>query len=842
MANIFETVTSFFHKIRRKSGFGSAAEPQINAYPKKIKTIDPSRETQLQTFSDPELRNFVTQEPERDLIRLMLHIKDQRLQLRMIEVLTQESTLQKITRSNLAKKVKRAAEKKLRTSDPKGIKNRILRVSQEMQAIDSFLREPQWGTAQDLLNRAFDLDLLPNSIPPQDSSTQLFINFQSLRNRLRAEFAEYEKTCLEMNKIYDRLNSPARLNKQALTDLDDRWKDLKRKYSFPDHFQILHQYEELFQKKSQQLQTPSKPHSKKKAPENQPDQEPVQQKSVMETQKNQEEVLRKKRLSSIDQLHEKVRSFKEKLGRREASHQLRHLQKELSKLSPWREEYLEKFDTTESLLKNLLIQHSETLNESLWDTWARTDRAIRIQEQLEPLIASLEADSEIENLLMSARGLGHQLNHASQEMKTLGRLDRQKDREIWEKFKTLTERGWAICDRLAEPLLEKFKTILSSHSSTPVEFMIPALSNPRAKIELRDSAFTDTIASQIKDLRIHWGEIGIRHAPTTQEFESAFVKLFEMYTRQLNLYLSQQQRLQSHQNQLNTEWLEGINQQFQKTPQLQTEVENLLEAIQEKAETKLTQASNRLDSFQKELQAIEKNLGRLRTMKQTATQTDESAQLAQAKLEQSLEKLRTTLEACKKALHSQVAKRAQERNAVLLKAEELALSSDLDSSTPLFEQLRGKWKSVGILGQTEDSLYDLYFENMSQFYSARHGNRNKTCSSEEVEKLLNLRKELLFSLEALTHFADTKNGISLSPLPLTEEEKTQAVNKILAFGLQYKQALSLDPKDGVFKETKKIMDQWSHASLVEEKLLPELWKCYRERVQALLQISLGSSC
>lgn len=845
MANIFTTVSSFFEKFKQKAGFAAPTQPQINPYPKKAEAFDPNRQTLLQSYNQAQLRDFITQEPERTLTRLLQNLTDAQLQLRIVENITQKTLLQRICRSNLNKKLKRAAEKKLRELQVDGSKNRLQKTSRFIEQIELFLRNPDWSQARELLADAIEHELPQNAPSSADSSSHpLFAQFEALRNRVKAEIQEYEKTCNEMEKICEKLHSSLFISKPALAQIQERWKDLKKKYAFPKDFETIQRYEQILQMRSTARPTASNKGSKpkkeiqNKEPKNSGETTHLESNPEKKVQEKAEEV-RQKQLQTLGELEQKLQSFTKNLGHRNVGNQLRSIQKQLSDLNQWKDQYPEKLEALESLLKELSIKRAQILNEAQWDTWARTDRALRLQTELETRIGELEALTDSETLLIQSRGLGQLLLNSAKEMKDLGSLDRKKDQEIWEKYKTISDRGWVICDKMRELLLEKFKNLLASHSSTPIEFIIPALSNPRAKIELRDSAFKDEVSNQIKALRILWGEVGGRSSEANQEVETVYAKLFETYSRQLNLYLSQQRREEAHQTQLDTAWLEEITQVTSQTKTLLTQAQSFDETLQQKNDVKIPQLLNALATYENETQRIEKSFTLLKGPKHSTTRLLDSAKTTEAELDQILTQLRSTLKSSRSTLSKELTERARQRSETLKKAEELALSKDAEASSALFENLRNRWKTVGALGQSQDTLFDLLFENMRQFQNTRSLNAKRIFNEGEIAELLNARKELLYSLEALTRFSEAKTNHTLSPLPLTEEEQSQAVNKILAFGIKYKQILLLDPKEGVLKETKKIMNQWSGMGSPEEKLLPELWKCYRERIESLLQVSMS---
>jgi|GEM_PF-5764021 len=833
MANFLETVSSFFQKIKQKSGFSSSAELPVNPYPKKVETFDPNSIALVRSFNDNELKNFLSKESEKNLIRLLQNISDQTLQLRIIENISEQPVLQRVTRSNFEKKVKRAATKKLRSSNEGGVKNQIEKISEIAQEIQAFLENPDWTKAQELLTLSAQHELTTGNLN-ETHPTYLF--FQGVRKRLKGEIQEFEKTCAEMEKICEQLASTNLSAPSKSNQLHSRWKDLEKKYHYPKTFEALNKYRQILNTKLNPPLRISKSESKSIGIQVQQTKKVTE--APRETPKNTEEILKQKRLQRMQQIQEKLNFLIKSLNKRETGAQLRTLHKDLLKLSGWREEFATQFDEADILIKESLKKRTEILSESEWDVWARTDRALRLLAELEVIIGSIEAETDPELTLERSKGLGERLFAAAKEMKGLGALEKKQDHQIWEHFKALSERGWVICDKLRTVIVETLKEILAQHSATPMEFLLPVLSNPRVKIDLRDSIFSVEIATRIKELRKLWGEIGGRTTDKNKENQEVFTKIFEVYSRELNLFLTETQQIEAHQKLLNEEWLKAFNQQIERTAKLENEIQKLFEKVTNKKENKLPEALKLVSSIESELSKIEKSLNHLKG-KKTSTLAPEAAQEVESRFGVIRDLIYKICQDCKKLINQEIADRTLERNQVLAEAQTLVLSQEWESSVARFEELKTRWKTIGTLDQKQDSLFDLLFENIRQFHVTQAQKAKQNPSEDDMNLAFNTRKELLYSLEALNRLSQAQTLEIPFPLPMTEEEQSESVGKILALGMKYKAILSLDPKDGLFKETKKIMENWAYEGLVNAKVLPDLWNCYFERVQRLLRISFN---
>ena len=72
----------------------------------------------MPTLSEVELKEFVVSQPERNLVRLIQAIADPVLQLRIVQQVTDEATLKRISRSEFSAKLKRTALKRLHCWTP----------------------------------------------------------------------------------------------------------------------------------------------------------------------------------------------------------------------------------------------------------------------------------------------------------------------------------------------------------------------------------------------------------------------------------------------------------------------------------------------------------------------------------------------------------------------------------------------------------------------------------------------------------------------------------------------------------------------------------------------------
>jgi hypothetical protein len=880
MADLLNTVSSWFGKLGKKppsaeehSRAPTSPEPQESHEPKEAQIPD----SDLNALSDSKLSEFISQQSERAVIRHLQSLTDPELQLRVIaHGVTDEPTLKRIARSELSKKLKRAAEKKLRETGSGGMELRLQKLGRLNDQMEAFLRNPDWLGAPELLAVVFAPHVIET---PIDESNSQYKDFQLLRNRLKNSVDEYEKTCAEMEEICNQLESPRSLSKSALTQLQSRWKDLEEKYSFPKTFTTPEKFSHLVQLRALPHQpniappTPAAPLTVTPEPTARP--QPVAE-DPEKARKAEES--RKSRLQAVENLLKNLADVADHLSHRQAGARLKELQNEATALRRWKKEYPAQLDEAEALIKSLSSKRTEAVDEAKWDSWARTDLAIRIQNELEKTIGELEAEQDPESALKNSAGLTQRLHDYAKEMRALGSLERSKDHKIWETFKSLSDRGWVICERMRLLALEKLKGTLTEHVSKPIDFTAPALTSTRATLQLKLTAFDPQVSTQIKELQTLWREIGSKSSKANQESEIVFTKLFELYFRQLNLHLGQQKRVElsavekkqellremkiacegkspllartraarsleerwkssplpgsvaaemgaefeGYLSRLNAELSEEIEKHVAAASALQARAETVLNSILAKNGTNLSQALKSVTGLASELSALESQLAQFGS-------TD-------SRFREFALRLQALFQECKAAASKEITERARERNQILLEAEEMVGAEITDGSRARFEELKPLWKKAGVLGQNQDQIFELLFENLNRCYAGRADSKAQPPEPAQNEKALKIQKELIFSLEALTRLQETK--IESCPLPFADEERMKATGEVMKFGLKYKQILSLDPQGGTLKEVKKIMEQWSKLRIAESDVQAGYWKYYLNRVHALLDVRL----
>lgn len=804
------------------------------------------QEANLQSLSDDQLKDAVSQLPERTLLRMLHNFENTGLQLRIVRMITNEAILKRISRSSLPKKVKRLAEKEVREITPAASEQRFQKLDKLTQRIQNFLKAPQWpqlNEAQDLLDDTFD----PEMIDPQiDKQSVTFTNFVELRQRLKRKIEEHENTSKKREDLREKAQQP---ESSGLAASDTAKLEAARKQEAA----------RLYQERA------------------------------AEDRKARLDVL-EEILSDLCGFRDTLRETSAQLLHPSAEYHLRSLQKELLALRPWTREFPEKLAEAESLLKELFIKRSELAKEAQWSTWARTELALRIQGELEATITQLETDLDPAIALPKALGLGQHLLDYAKEMRALGTLARDKDHKIWEQFKTLTDRGWLACDKMRLVVLEKLKTLLSEHTLKPIDFTLAAMSDPKLNFEFKITAFENEVSEQVKLLHTTWIKIGGKHSEANRETEAIFSKLLDGYFRQLKwhwgnlrhlekvmiqkkratltamkkfydqkatplaervLIMKQleekwkneplpekdkellQREFDDLQSKFKSEVAEEIARLCDLATVTQTKVQTLLEQIRAKTEVDLSKILLYVSTLEKDIFKIDNRI------KQVGGFSDEELKIRFQKLfedtKRQLIELRTEIKVEKE-------ERSHAKNNILQEAESLALSNEFESSQLRFEELKQLWKKMGDLGRFQDSLYKLLFENLCQFYQCRTEARNKSFSADERARVLKSRKELILSLEALTRFINPKTPTQrmAEPLPFPEEERAKAAGKVLELGLKYKQIFSLysqdESQEGTIKEIKKIMEQWSHLGMPDEELLPLFWKYYLDRIHALLGI------
>jgi hypothetical protein len=878
----------------------------------------------LQSLNDTQLGEFVTQQSERNIIKLLQTFTSDRvgdpLQYRIVQFVTDESTLKRIARSEFSKKLKRAAERQLRETGSGAAELKARKLTEANLRIETFLKDPKWLEARELLEFAFSPELnagmtenAPRSV--NGGRNAPYATLQTLRSRLQNQIEQYEKTCSEMEEICEELDPARQHSKAALDKLHVRWKALEEKYTFPKTFSALEKYAQLLKTPrplpAQRAPAPrtdalpslesSESRASLKANEPLNSEEAARKLQYMRTsvrndlekarsereERNQAE--RQSRLAAMDKLLLKLQKQSENIANRHAGAQLRDLRGEVAFFKRWKREYPAQLDEAESLLKTLSSKRTEVVEEAQWDTWARTDLATRIQTELEKTISEIEPETDPAVAVKKAAGLGPRLLDYSKEMRELGRLDRAKDQKIWEQFKSLTDRGWAICDKTRSFVLEGLKAALSEHTSKPLnELNAATVTDPQTQPTFKATAFLPELVQPIKELQMLWREIGAQPSEANREVETVGAKLFELYFRQINLHQGKLKRVETGAVQKNrtlldqmkiacegkstllsrtrvakdyeTQWgkstlhesvaaefqVEFAGYQARLNAELDEEAEKhlvvaqghlaqaqaTLEPILAKGDASLPQALKTMSAIEAELATIDKYLIQLAGLKQEVSLTSESTSSVLSRFQEVRTRTQAIVQECRSVITKEIKERGRERNQVILEAEKLALSSDWESTRARLEELRLLWKKVGVLGQSEDALFGLILENVWEFFLCRLENKDRTFAPDQAAKCLKARKDLIYSLDALTRFRNSEVLV----LPFSEEERTKTAGKVLEFGLKLNPILAQDPEGGKLKETKRIMGQWSKMGMEDGVNLEAFWKHYLDRVHMLLGV------
>lgn len=878
-------------------------------------------QSRLQSLTAEQLEEFVLRQPERSLVRLLNSLTDTALQLRMVQFAEDEATLKRISRSGqLNKKIVRAADKKLRETGDAGLEVKLQRLTPLTDQMRKFIATPRWVDAAELLRSVNDPSLL-DGVTDLDNARAA--DFASLRNRLQREVQTYEQTCRELEEICQQLESSPSIRKNELGQLQERWRLLSEKYPFPPDFDIFERYAEIMATRRAQtnqsgasaspnrelVSTTAAPAAVTPAPTTTTP-APVVVNATSEAEKQEQEKLKAQRAERneaervrrgqhLENIQSRTREAGANLAHRQAGPVLRDLQRELGGLRRWRSENPALFDELEAQLKALSTKRTEVVDEARWDAWARTDLAIRIQTQLEEMITSLETEPDPAVALKNSVGLTAKLHEYAKEMRELGSLERGKDNKIWQKFKLLSDRGWAVCDRMRGLILDQVKTVLAGHTHQPLDFSPEALADQKSQVRFKPSAFADEVPTQIKALRVMWLEIGAKNAEASRAQEMVFKKIFETYFRQVNLQQgqvlrSEQNAIQAKRDTLNEMKIacEGkstllarlqvakrIEDRWQQTSlsspvaaELQTEFENYRFRLNEELQTENAAHLERVMTIQSRAQEVVDQLkaksgGSLGDIQKGTVALDAELQATQreyektkgltlphspeqkitaeqitTRLQEVTHVTRALLQESKDAALREITERAEERERVLREAEQLAISTDWEASRLRLDELQAAWKKTGVPGQKQHAALALIFESIRATFDARFDSRDRAMTAEQSSKQLKTRNELLYSLEALTRMNPPRKGttppLALLPLPLDEDElRTNSSGKLLEAGMRYRQILALDPAQGVAKETKKIMEQWSKLSTGNEDTLPAAWAYFLNRVRALLEIS-----
>ena len=456
----------------------------------------------------------------------------------------------------------------------------------------------------------------------------------------------------------------------------------------------------------------------------------------------------------------------------------------------------------------------------------------------------------------------------------------------------MSDQAWVLCDKTRHIALEKLKSTLSEHLVKPIEFTPEVLLNPRTQVQFKITAFESAVSSRVKELQAIWSQIGSKRSKDNQENETVFLKLFECYFRQLNLHLGQLKRIENSaiqkkqelvqrfsnlcegkspltervrqikflteawnkepipeaapaelqikyedcQSRIKAQIAEALNQQLSIAVDVRAQVQAILEQIQASNGSNLSQALHSISNFETQLTSTERSYNQIE-----ALDPCQSVVELGTRFRETLKEIKDQILAVREAVKTETAARASARNNLIMEAESLALSTNWERSQARFEELKQLWKISGTTGQSEDSLFAFLFEHLWKFYFSRSESRTKEFSSSEKTKVLRTRKELLLALEALTRFTAPKTESVTTAahlrLPFSEEERAKTAGKVLELGLKYKQILSLDPKNGLLKETKKIMTEWSQLGISDDAL-SEFWPYYLSRIHELLGISI----
>lgn len=945
MADLSSIFSSLFKKNKSAAGSSQASTESGNA-PAESATASAPRvsslaaplpfgEAEIRTLPPAHLEELVNRQPERTILRILGTITDAALQVRMVQAIGEESVLKRISRSELDKKIRRAADKKLRERSSSGMDQCLQKLAPLNEEMRAFVAKPRWDELSSLLNRVQAPDCLPEThgtagaIPSAiDENNAFLVDFRSLRERLRREGETYRRTCDEMISICAQLDPSRFLPQSEMQKLKDRWAELREKYAFPKDFETLERYEEVLASRRQPRKAttpalgaksidPDKVPAQEIDSETENENEPIDlsaeaartQERFAQSQardqardraraerESKEASDRQARVAALDAIWVRLREAEANLAQRQAGPALRELQSETAALRRWRRDFPAQLDEAELLIKNLLSKRTEVVDDARWDAWARTDLAKRIQTELEQIISGLENEADAETALKKSVGLTARLHEYAAEMRALGSLERNKDHKIWQQFKSLSDRGWAVCERMRGLVLERVKTILSEHATKPIDYTAQSLTQSRQPVTFKTSAFAGEVPDHLKALRVLWLEIGTKSSATNRELETVFTKLFEAYFRQLNLQQGQvlraentaiqrkrdllkemkiaaegkstlvsraqvgqrlaekwpqvpmpdsvaaelQSEFADYQARLNAELDSELSADRDRLLEIATRAQTVLDKIQAKTGASIAEALRAITGLEAEVRAIEGHQVRLVPLRQNVASPAESSASATQSYAEAQARVQAALNSGKTAAQREIGERAEERDRVLREATELALSEDWEPAKTRFEELAALWKKAGALGQSQDAGFGLLFDNMHAFFRARWEARARLETPDQAAKRLKSRNEVIYSLEALTRMNEPKKGRAaphLLPLPFAEGElRANSSGKLLEAGMRYRQILALDPAQGVTKETRKLMEQWTKLGLTGDESAAACWDYYVNRVRALLDL------
>jgi len=878
VSDIIQKISSLFSK--RK------APPALE----QARPIESEKSLQIDvpSMNDSQIAEWLARSSEREVLRALHGIQDSELQLRVLRFVDDEELLKKVSRSRFDKRVRRQAEKKLREKETRANDSTVQELEAANRRIQEFLDRPDWDNASELVR---EIGRFQNISDP--ASAAVFDQFQKLRKSLEKEVEAYERTCLEMEEICERIETPEQISKSELGRLRARWSELEERYRFPPSFGTIARFDKSLELRGQSRQRELQARAE--------EQEKLKKRQRAEAAQNAEKAKRKReeerkiRAQSLDQLLSALKELSGQLGSPHADSQLRQHKAALQDLGRFKAEFPGPYKEAEALLKVLSAQRSEAAENARWDSWARTDRAKRIEEELEKLFESIQTEADPELATQRAMGLSQKLFDASKEMRELGSLERDKDQAIWEKYKALSDKGWALCEQMRGKVLEILVATVSGSLAAPVEFSKAQLADPKLRMRFRPEALETSFADRMKELRNRFAQIGARRSEAGHDMEFVVGKLFETYFREFNLYHGKLKR----------EELESIKRKQQLLSEMKARCENASVSLIERAnaakrfeerwrkepvpESAKNELESEFDAFRERLSAeivadLERQIGVITEARSKAesihSQAEGKTGLQLSKALQSLArseseinvvqktclqlfqylstsdrmaasvpeelKVRLSTEAdlfasklkdVRENIQAEIDRRLSARRELVSEAETLARlsgsESDWNAAAKRFEELKQQWKQSGAVGQSDDAQWNLLFSHLCDCFGVRFKAREKARTPAEKEAAHHARGDLLCALAALGRF---ETDAKAPELPLGFEESPKVPAKILELGLRYRQILALDPKEGVLKETCKIMEHWGRIGDPDEDL-SSFWGYYLARVHSLLKLS-----
>jgi len=878
VSDIIQKISSLFSK--RK------APPALE----QARPIESEKSVQINvpSMNDSQIAEWLASASEREVLRALHGIQDSELQLRVLRFVDDEELLKKVSRSRFDKRVRRQAEKKLRDKETRAHDSTVQELEAANRQIQEFLDRPDWENAAELVRETGRFQKVPGQ-----EHAEIFNQFSKLRRSLEKEIEAYERTCLEMEDICEQVESSRRISNSELGRLRARWSELEERYRFPTSFGAIARFH-----KSLELRGQSRQRERQAQVE---EQEKLQRKQRAEAAQNAEKAKRKReeerksRAQNLENLLGALKEFSGQLGSPHADSQLRQHKAALQDLGRFKSEFPGPYKEAEALLKVLSAQRSEAADNARWNAWARTDRATRIEEELEKLFERIEAEVDPEVSTQLAMSLGQKLFDASREMRELGSLERDKDRAIWDKYKALSDKGWTLCERMRGKVLEILVATVSGTLVEPVEFTKARLSDPKSRMRFKPDAFETSVADRMKELRNRFAQIGARRSEAGHDMEFVVGKLFETYFREFNLYHGKlkRQELESikgkkqllqemkarcenasislseranaarrfeerwhkepvpesakeelekefvgSRERLGAEIVADLERQIGVIIETRSKTESIQSQIEGKTGLQLSKALRSLAGSESEINVVQKTclqlLQYLSTSDRIAVAIPEELR---ARLSSEGALAGAKIEEVRKFIQDEIDRRLFARKALVSEAEALARlrgsESDWSAAAMRFEELKQQWTRSGAVGQSDDAQWNLLFSHLCDCFGTRFKAREKSSTPEEQGAAHHARCDLLCALAALGRFEEDPNA---PELPLGPEESTKIPAKILELGLRYRQILALDPKAGVYKETCKIMEQWGKIGDPDEDL-SAFWGYYLARVHSLLKLS-----